>query len=70
MSRSFTTSSSASFLPTPGMRVSIATSPATTVSRSSAGVIAESAASASFGPTPETAVMVSKAVFSPSVAKP
>ena len=38
--------------------------------RLSPGVIADRAARASFGPTPETAVIVSKAVFSASVAKP
>ena len=55
MSRSSTMSRSAVRLPTPGMRTSIAVSSFTTASRSSAGDMADSAPSASFGPTPETA---------------
>ena len=68
-SRSSTTMRSAVFLPTPGMRVSRATSPRWIAPTSSRGSMPESTASASFGPMPLIAISRSNTVSSSARGK-
>ena len=61
---------SAVFLPTPGMRVSLAMSARWMAPTSSRGSMPESTASASFGPIPLTPISRSNTASSSGVAKP
>ena len=58
------------FFPTPGTRCTAATSCAATAATSAAGVNDESAASATFGPTPLTPIRRSNSAFSSRERKP
>ena len=58
------------FFPTPGMRCTAATSCACTAATRPAGENADSAASATFGPTPPTPMSRSNRAFSSSARNP